>query len=235
MWPAVWPGTSSTPNSRPRSGEPRAVAVREPRRPRPACARAPGRRPRRRLLRRAWRRRRRGRRDDVSRGSLRGAVHRAASAASTGAGIARIDDGDRARIARAADHPDVVVLKGRDRPDVEHASSLRQARPCGQLAATAGRRLCFRHGPASSRTSTPGSPGRSAAMLLEQERGCVGGALECAFGLHCLQVGAWGDPETFLSLRAHAARGAGRRRRGEGRRRSSPNPRRSRCSPTAWT
>ncbi len=38
------------------------------------------------------------------------------------------------------------------------------------------------------------------AMLLEQERGCVGGALECAFGLHCLQVGAWGDPETFLSL-----------------------------------
>jgi SAM-dependent methyltransferase len=37
-------------------------------------------------------------------------------------------------------------------------------------------------------------------MLLEQERVCVAGALECAFGLHCLQVGAWGEPETFLSL-----------------------------------
>jgi len=37
-------------------------------------------------------------------------------------------------------------------------------------------------------------------LLLEQERMCVAGALECAFGLHCLQVGAWGEPETFLAL-----------------------------------
>ncbi|MGH8251517.1 MAG: class I SAM-dependent methyltransferase [Steroidobacteraceae bacterium] len=37
-------------------------------------------------------------------------------------------------------------------------------------------------------------------ILLEQERAVVGTALECAFGLHCLQVGAWGEPETFLSL-----------------------------------
>ncbi len=38
------------------------------------------------------------------------------------------------------------------------------------------------------------------AMLLEQERAIVGRSLECAFGLHCLQVGAWGAPDTFLSL-----------------------------------
>lgn len=35
----------------------------------------------------------------------------------------------------------------------------------------------------------------------------VGGALECAFGLHCVQVGAWGGPETFLPL-ARTRRGA---------------------------
>jgi SAM-dependent methyltransferase len=38
------------------------------------------------------------------------------------------------------------------------------------------------------------------AMLLEQERALVAGALECAFGLHCVQVGSWGEPGTFLSL-----------------------------------
>ena len=32
-------------------------------------------------------------------------------------------------------------------------------------------------------------------------------ALECAFGLHCVQVGAWGGPETFLPL-ARTRRGA---------------------------
>jgi SAM-dependent methyltransferase len=37
-------------------------------------------------------------------------------------------------------------------------------------------------------------------MLLEEERMVVGRALECAFGLHCLQVGAWGAPDAFLSL-----------------------------------
>ncbi len=37
------------------------------------------------------------------------------------------------------------------------------------------------------------------AMLLEQERAVVALSLECAFGLHCLQVGAWGAPDTFLS------------------------------------
>jgi SAM-dependent methyltransferase len=36
-------------------------------------------------------------------------------------------------------------------------------------------------------------------MLFEQERAIVAGALECAFGLHCLQVGAWGEPDAFLS------------------------------------
>ena len=37
-------------------------------------------------------------------------------------------------------------------------------------------------------------------MLLEQERATVERSLECAFGLHCLQVGSWGTPDTFLSL-----------------------------------
>ncbi len=37
------------------------------------------------------------------------------------------------------------------------------------------------------------------SMLLEQERAIVAGSLECAFGLHCLQIGAWGEPGTFLS------------------------------------
>ncbi len=36
-------------------------------------------------------------------------------------------------------------------------------------------------------------------ILIEQERAIVGEALECAFGLHCVQVGRWGDCDTFLS------------------------------------
>jgi SAM-dependent methyltransferase len=36
-------------------------------------------------------------------------------------------------------------------------------------------------------------------MLLEQERAMVGEALECAFGLHCVQVGCWGGGDTFLA------------------------------------
>jgi hypothetical protein len=36
--------------------------------------------------------------------------------------------------------------------------------------------------------------------LLDQERAIAGAALECAFGLHCLQVGAWGAPASFLAL-----------------------------------
>jgi SAM-dependent methyltransferase len=36
-------------------------------------------------------------------------------------------------------------------------------------------------------------------LLLEQERAIVAATLECAFGLHCLQVGAWGPPNLFLS------------------------------------
>ncbi|MGB5133363.1 MAG: methyltransferase domain-containing protein [Steroidobacteraceae bacterium] len=36
-------------------------------------------------------------------------------------------------------------------------------------------------------------------MLLEQERACVGSSLECAFGLHCVQIGAWGEPDAFLA------------------------------------
>lgn len=42
--------------------------------------------------------------------------------------------------------------------------------------------------------------GPLAAMLLDQERAIVAQSLECAFGLHCLQIGAWGEPDTFLSL-----------------------------------
>ena len=37
-------------------------------------------------------------------------------------------------------------------------------------------------------------------ILLEQERGIVATALECAFGLYCVQVGSWGEPDTFLGL-----------------------------------
>jgi len=38
------------------------------------------------------------------------------------------------------------------------------------------------------------------AMLLEQERAMVAQSLECAFGLHCLQIGGWGEPDGFLAL-----------------------------------
>jgi SAM-dependent methyltransferase len=38
------------------------------------------------------------------------------------------------------------------------------------------------------------------AMLIEQERAIVAQSLECAFGLHCLQIGDWGEADTFLSL-----------------------------------
>ena len=37
-------------------------------------------------------------------------------------------------------------------------------------------------------------------MLLEQERLQVGRSLECAFGLHCVQIGCWGEPDAFLAL-----------------------------------
>jgi hypothetical protein len=37
------------------------------------------------------------------------------------------------------------------------------------------------------------------SLLVEQEREVVADALECAFGLHCLQVGRWGDRDVFLS------------------------------------
>ncbi|MGQ0429725.1 MAG: class I SAM-dependent methyltransferase [Gammaproteobacteria bacterium] len=36
--------------------------------------------------------------------------------------------------------------------------------------------------------------------LQQQERAFMAAALECAFGLHCLQVGAWGAPANFLAL-----------------------------------
>ena len=45
------------------------------------------------------------------------------------------------------------------------------------------------------------------SMLIEQECAIVAGSLECAFGLHCLQIGAWGEPNTFLS-RARTRRAA---------------------------
>lgn len=38
-------------------------------------------------------------------------------------------------------------------------------------------------------------------ILVGQERTVVAAALECAFGLYCVQVGCWGDRDTFL---AHA-------------------------------
>ena len=37
------------------------------------------------------------------------------------------------------------------------------------------------------------------SLLLEQERAVVATTLECAFGLHCVQLGVWGPPDTFLA------------------------------------
>lgn len=45
------------------------------------------------------------------------------------------------------------------------------------------------------------------SLLFDQERAIVAGSLECAFGLHCLQIGAWGAPDTFLA-RARTRRAA---------------------------
>ena len=36
-------------------------------------------------------------------------------------------------------------------------------------------------------------------ILVEQEQVIVGEALECAFGLHCVQVGCWGGSDAFLA------------------------------------
>jgi SAM-dependent methyltransferase len=44
-------------------------------------------------------------------------------------------------------------------------------------------------------------------MVIEQERALVAASLECAFGLHCVQIGAWGEPDTFLA-RARTRRAA---------------------------
>ena len=72
-------------------------------------------------------------------------------------------------------------------------------------------------------------------ILVEQERAMVGEALECAFGLHCVQVGCWGGSDAFLA-RARTRRASlvaePPDARGRARSRSPP---RSRCSPTAWT
>lgn len=53
---------------------------------------------------------------------------------------------------------------------------------------------------------TPAAPhldawlaGPLGSMLLDQERAVVADSLECAFGLHCVQVGDWGGPEAFLA------------------------------------
>ncbi len=37
-------------------------------------------------------------------------------------------------------------------------------------------------------------------ILLEQERERVRSSLECAFGLYCVQLGGWGEPNAFLAL-----------------------------------
>jgi len=42
-----------------------------------------------------------------------------------------------------------------------------------------------------------GPPGRA---LLDQEQAVMAEALECVFGVQCLQVGAWGPPGVFLDL-----------------------------------
>ena len=113
--------------------------------------------------------------------------------------VARIDDGNRIGITCAADQPDVIVLEGGDRRDLEHArvcgispGAANWPRPRGALYALAMA--------ASARVLADWFTGPLGTMLLEQERAIVERSLECAFGLHCLQVGSWGAPETFLSL-----------------------------------
>ena len=142
-----------------------------------------------------------------------------------GAGVARVDDGDGARIGATADHPDVVVLEGRDRPNVEHARVYRPRRRGGGYAF-----------PMASHAIDLDAwfAGPLGSMLIEQERAVVADSLECAFGLHCLQVGAWGAVDTFLS-RARTRRTALVASRPRPAPRSSPNLPPSRCSPTAWT
>lgn len=44
-------------------------------------------------------------------------------------------------------------------------------------------------------------------MLLAQERTIVAAALECAFGLYCVQVGSWGGPDEFLATARTRRRG----------------------------
>lgn len=116
-----------------------------------------------------------------------------------GCGVARIDHGDCARIACAADHPDVIVLKGRDRPDVEHAGVCGNRGPAANWPRRRGGGYAFTMAaPADDLDAWLASP--LGTMLLDEERACVATSLECAFGLHCLQIGAWGEAETFLSL-----------------------------------
>jgi len=114
-------------------------------------------------------------------------------------GIAWIDDGDTARIARAANHPDVIVLKGRDRPDFEHAQVCGNRGRAANWPRRRGGGYAFAMA-AEAHDLDAWLAGPLGAMLLEQERACVAASLECAFGLHCLQVGAWGDAQTFLAL-----------------------------------
>ncbi len=47
--------------------------------------------------------------------------------------------------------------------------------------------------------STPGSPARSGASCSSRNARWSAATLECAFGLHCVQVGAWGTADTFLA------------------------------------
>lgn len=130
--------------------------------------------------------------------------------------VARIDDRDRARIARAANHPDIIVLESRNRPDVEHARVCGNRDPAANWPRRRGGGYAFAMA-AHAPDLDAWLAGPLGAMLLEQEQAVVADSLECAFGLHCLQVGAWGEPDRFLALArtrcaaliaGHAAAGA---------------------------
>lgn len=116
-----------------------------------------------------------------------------------GRGVARVDHSDAVRIARAANHPDVIVLEGRYRPDVEHARVCGKCGPAANWPRRQGGGYAFAMA-AEAHDLDAWLAGPLGTMLLEQERAIVAASLECAFGLHCLQVGAWGEPGTFLSL-----------------------------------
>lgn len=130
--------------------------------------------------------------------------------------ITGVHNGHGQTLGEPVEQPDVIVLKCRYRPDVQRAQFLPVA---VAVAMTAGIRSPSRDNFHSFAFWPPTRPsgyaldmnapdpdlrawlaGPLGGSLLEQERAIVATSLECAFGLHCVQVGSWGEPDRFLGL-----------------------------------